>query len=96
MQKVITVRMNKELVDKLEGVAKLRGVTRSALIKEILGEVLVSSANSVKEATLALQEGKKPEKRVNWSKIKKELQQTQPYFPTVEEAIAYSRERRKV
>ncbi len=90
---VVTVRMDEELVRRLEEIAKLQGVTRSALIKEILGEALDRSASPLREAVLALHQGKKPGKKIDWSKIKKELQQTKPYLPTVEEAIAYSRKR---
>jgi predicted DNA-binding protein len=85
--------MDEELIRRLEEVAKLRGVTRSALIKEILEEVLDRSANPLKEAVLALRQGKKPGKKIDWSRIKKELQQTKPYFSTLEEAMAYSRKR---
>ncbi|MCL0049951.1 ribbon-helix-helix domain-containing protein [Thermodesulfovibrionales bacterium] len=34
---VVTVRMDEELIRKSEELAKLRGITRSVLIKEILG-----------------------------------------------------------
>lgn len=94
---VVTVRMNEELVRRLEGLAKLRGITRSALIKEILGEALDRrSSGPVREAVLALRQGRKPGKEIDWSRIEKELRQTEPCFPTVEKAIAYSRERPQV
>lgn len=94
---VVTVRMNEELVRRLEELAKLRGITRSALIKEILGEALDGrSASLVREAVLALRRGRKPSKEIDWSRIEKELQETLPCFPTVEEAIAYSRKRPQV
>lgn len=91
---VVTVRMNEELVRRLEELAKLRRITRSALIKEILEEALDRRFSSlVREAVLALRQGRKPGKEIDWSRIEKELQQTEPYFPTVEEAIAFSRKR---
>lgn len=91
---VITVRIDEELVRKIEELAKLRGTTRSALIREILNEALDRrSVAPVREAVLALRHGRKPDKAVDWSKIEQELQQTEPYFPTVEEAITYSRKR---
>lgn len=91
---VITVRMNEKLIRGIEGIAKLRGITRSALIKEILEEALECSSNPIRDAVLALREGKKPSREVDWSRIEEELKRTEPYFPTVEEAIASSRQRR--
>jgi predicted transcriptional regulator len=86
--------MDEELVRKLEELAKLRGVTRSALIKQSLQEALESRyTNHVREAALALRQGRNPSKEIDWAKIEKELQETQPQFPTVEEAMAHSRRR---
>ena len=91
---IVTVRMDEELIRKVEELAKLQGVTRSTLIKQILREALVRrAANRVREATLTLRQGRKPGKKIDWAKIEKELQDSEPQFPTVEEAIAYSRKR---
>lgn len=91
---VVTVRMDEEMVRRLEELAKLRGITRSALIKEILGEALTDRwASPVKQAFLAMREGRKPGREIDWTKIERELQQTEPHFPSVEEALAYSRKR---
>jgi predicted transcriptional regulator len=86
--------MDEELVRRVEELAKLQGVTRSALIKQSLREVLeLRYANHVREAALAMRQGRKPGKEIDWAKIVKELQESQPQFPTVEEAIAHSRRR---
>ena len=90
---VVTVRMDEELVRRVEELAKLQGITRSALIKQSLREAVDRRfASHVREATfLALRQGRKPGKEIDWAKIEKELQETEPQFPTVEEALAYSR-----
>jgi len=91
---VVTVRMAEELVRRVEELARLQGVTRSALIKRSLREAVERhSASYLRDAALALRQGRKPGKEIDWAKIEKELQQTEPRFPTVEEAIAYSRKR---
>jgi len=91
---VVTVRMDEELVRRVEELAKLQGITRSALIKQSLREAVERrSASHVREAVLALRQGRKPGKEIDWAKIERELQETEPRFPTVEEAIAHSRRR---
>jgi|AntAceMinimDraft_16_1070373.scaffolds.fasta_scaffold261317_2 Arc/MetJ-type ribon-helix-helix transcriptional regulator len=91
---VVTVRMDEELVRRVEELAKSQGITRSALIKQSLREAVERRfASHVREATLALRQGRKPGKEIDWAKIEKELQETEPQFPTVEEALAYSRKR---
>jgi len=91
---LVTVRMDEELMQKLDDLARLRGISRSALIKEILSQAVDRrSANPVREAALALRQGKKPTQEIDWSRIEQELQKTKPHFATVEEAIAHSRKR---
>ena len=91
---VVTVRMDEELARRVEELAKLQGVTRSALIRQSLREVVERrSASHVREAVLALRQGRKPGKEIDWSKIEKEIQETEPEFATVEKAVAYSRRR---
>ena len=91
---VVTVRMDEELARRLEEQAKLQGISRSALIKQILKKTLDrASTSSVQKAILALRRGKRPGRKTDWIRIEKELQDTEPKFPTAEEAIAYSRRR---
>jgi len=92
--KLVTVRMDEELICKIDELSQVQGIPRSALIKKILNEALDRRQESfVKEAVLALRQGRKLAKQIDWSRIEKELQQSDPYFPTVDEAIAYSRKR---
>ena len=91
---VITVRMEEDLVLKLEELAQLRGITRGSLIKELLQEALKSQASGrLREAVRALREGRQPHATVDWPRIERELLQTAPRFSTVEEALASSRGR---
>jgi metal-responsive CopG/Arc/MetJ family transcriptional regulator len=92
--RVVTVRMEEELICRLEELAELRGMKRSALIKEILREALDKrSSSQVREALLALCQGRRPCQEIDWTEIERELQQSEPCFPTVEEALAHSRKR---
>lgn len=94
---VLTVRTDEELLRKLERLAKRRGVTRSALVKQLLQEALEehteSSLERLQEAVRALREGRKLPKAADWARIEEELEETEPAFPTVEAAIAASRGR---
>ena len=91
---VVTVRLDEELARGVEELAKLQGVTRSALIKQSLREAIDRrSASRVREAALALRLGRKPSNDIDWARIEKEIQETEPEFATVEEAVAYSRRR---
>lgn len=91
---VVTVRIEKSLVHKLEELAQLRRITRSALIKEILEEAVERrSTKPVRNALLALRQERKSSKEIDWSRIERELRQSKPYFSTVAEALAYSRKR---
>ena len=89
---VVTVRMDEELVRRVEELAKLQGITRSALIKQSLREAVECRfASHVREATFALRQGRKSGKEIDWTEIEKELQETELQFPTVEKALVYSR-----
>ncbi len=91
---VVTVRMDQELVRRLEELAKLRRTTRSALMKEILAEALEHQrGNPVREALHALRQGKKPSFSRDWAQLERELRQSTPHFARVEEALAASRRR---
>lgn len=91
---VVTVRMDEQLVRRLEELAKLRRITRSALMKEILEEALKRQcSNPVREALRALHQKKKPSSSSDWAQLEKELRQSRPHFTNVEEALAASRRR---
>lgn len=91
---VVTVRMDEQLVRRLEELAKLRRTTRSALMKEILAEALEHQcANPVREALRALRQKRKPSFSGDWAQLEKELRQSKPHFASVEEALTASRRR---
>lgn len=91
---VVTIRMDKQLVQRLEELAKLRRITRSALMKEILEEALEHQrGNPVREALRALRQKKKPSLPSDWVQLEEELRQSKPRFVSVEEALAASRRR---
>lgn len=81
---LITVRMDEEMVRQLEELARVKGVTRSALIKGILkAAVDHQKVNWVKEALSALRRGGRPGKEIDWARIEQELEKTEPHFPTL-------------
>ena len=90
---VLTVRMDDELLRKLETLARRRGVTRSALVKKLLQEALKRQERGEvwEEVLQALRKGRRPSVSVDWSHVKEELSRTEPRFLTVEEALAASR-----
>lgn len=92
---VVTVRMDEHLVQKLEELAKLRCITRSALMKEILEEALERQhSNPIREALRALRQKKKPGfSSDQWAQLEEELRRSKPRFASVEKALAASRRR---
>lgn len=92
--RLVTLRMEEELADRLAELARLRQVTRSRLIKELLRTALErSSSSGIQEALSALRRGRKPQRRIEWTRIEQELRETKPVFVTLEEAMVYSRRR---
>jgi len=90
---VLTLRTDKEFLKKLDILSRVRGKTRSALVKEILEKALEQEGMFVEQATLAMKKGKKPDVSINWEAIDKELEKSSPFFESVEEAMGYSRKR---
>jgi predicted transcriptional regulator len=94
---VLTVRTDEELLRRLEALAKRRGLTRSALVKQLLQEALEREAlpqvDPLRGAVRALREGRKPPKAGEWTCVEEDLARTEAQFPTVEAAIAASRGR---
>lgn len=90
---VLTFRVDKEFVKKLDSLSRARGKTRSALVKEILEKALEQEGMFVEQATLAMKKGKKPDVEINWEVIDKELERSSPFFESVEEAMGYNRKR---
>ena len=89
---VVTVRMDEQLVRQLEELAKLRRVTRSTLMKELLEEALKRQCDDpVREALRTLRQKRKPGFSGDWAQLEKELRRSKPRFNSVEEALAASR-----
>ncbi len=90
---VITIRIDDELLNKIENLAKKTGKKRSQIIKEILKKQL-SNYETVEEYVNLMKKGKKTG-NLNLDEVEKWLENTEPYFETWEEAINYSRQRSK-
>ena len=90
---VLTLRIDKEFIKKLDGISKVRGTNRSALVKEILEKALEQEGLFVEQATLAMKKGGRPDVEIDWKAIDKELEMSSPFFKSVEEAMGYSRKR---
>lgn len=90
---VLTLRIDKEFIKKLDSLSKVRGKSRSSLIKEMLEKALEQEGLFVEQATLAMKKGGKPDIEINWEAIDKELEKSSPFFESVEEAMGYSRKR---
>ena len=91
---VFSIRIEEEMIKKIDKIAKLRGISRSAFVREALKKAIQEySKDVIEEACFAMRRGKKPHSKVNWKEIEKRLSETEPYFISVEEALAYSRRR---
>ena len=90
---VLTLRIDKEFIKKLDSISKVRGTNRSALVKEMLEKALEQEGLLVDQATLAMKKGGKPDVEIDWEAIDKELERSSPFFKSVEEAMGYSRKR---
>ncbi len=94
--RIFSIRLEEELARKIEQMAKLKGISKSAFVREILKKAMKEgSSNPVKEACQAMKQGRKPDVKVDWNKICKILSETEPEFKTVEEALGYSRRRER-
>jgi len=91
---VFSIRIEEEIIKKIDNIAKLRGISRSAFIREALKRTIQEySKDVIEEACFTMRQGKRPYSKVNWEEIEKRLSETEPYFESVEEALAYSRRR---
>jgi len=91
---ILTVRIDSEMMEKIEELARIKGKSKSSLLREIIEGVIREQMDSeVREACMAMRMGKKPVGKVDWSAIELELSRTEPAFSTPEEAISYTRRR---
>jgi predicted DNA-binding protein len=100
MSKIVSVKLDETLFDKLDQLAKAHGLSKSAVIKK--GIEMVSSQTSstldkdfIKKIDHALRYKKPipPQVQVNWNNILEELSTTAPKWETVEDAMNYARKR---
>lgn len=92
--RLISVRMDEDLVRQIEEFSQAKGVTRSAFIKGILEAALErQGVNRVREALSVLRQGSRPAQAIDWARIEEELEKTEPHFPTLEEAMAFARKK---
>ena len=91
---ILTVRVDSEMMDKIEQLARIKGKSKSSLLREIIEEAIREHMyNEVREACIAMRMGKKPVGKVDWSAIEFELSMTEPAFSTPEQAVSYTRRR---
>ena len=99
MAKIVSVKLDEKLFNRLNQLTKIYGLTKSAIIKK--GITLLSSQESstldgdfIKNINKALRQKKAIPSKVIWDDILEELSTTAPKWKTVEEAINYTRRRR--
>ncbi len=90
---VLTLRIEKEFLKKLDSISKARGTNRSALVKEILQKALEQEGLPVDQATVAMKKGGKPDVEIDRETIDRELERSSPFFSSIEEAMGHSRKR---
>lgn len=97
MNKTLSVKINQQLLKKLETVARARGVSKSSVVKRGLELVLLKEEGwpqgLIKQVSEALRENRRVPVRVNWQRIGKELARTSPKWKTLAEAMSASRGR---
>jgi len=98
MSKIVSVKLDESLFQRLDRLAKVRGVSKSSIIKKGI-EMVTSKASDqgdeefVKTINRALRYNRPISVKVDWDKITKELSETSPRWKTVEEAMDYTRRR---
>jgi predicted DNA-binding protein len=97
VSKVISLKIDEKLLQKLEQTAKAKGVSKSFLVRKGVEIILQESEDLdvvlVQEATEALKAEKSLPKDVNWQLLKKELAASVPRWGTLKEAMQESRKR---
>ncbi|WP_456402491.1 DUF6290 family protein [Persephonella sp.] len=90
---VITLRINEDLLNKIEKLAKKTGRKKSQVIKEILQKEL-EQEKDIKEYIELMSKGKKTG-NLSLKDIEKWFENTEPEFESWEKAIEHSRKRIK-
>jgi len=94
---IFSIRLDDQLAEKLEAVAKSKNISRSALVKKgielFLKQEDIFSQEIVKEVNVALRNNKHVPVQVNWNQIEEELSQSAPQWDTLSEAMSAGRKR---
>lgn len=97
-EKILTVRVNTDFIEKIDKLAKKLGMTRSKLIKRAIEKALEEfkreSADEITRATALMIEGKsmKPSSE-EWKKIEFKLESPEHTHKTLKEAMKFIRGR---
>lgn len=99
MKKMLSVKLDSTLYNRLESIATRKGVSKSFLVRKQLESLLSETSQEIdlrllKSMTVALRKNKSFPFRVNWKRIEKELAESMPPWPSADEAMKRSRKRR--
>ncbi len=98
MKKTLSVKLDSSLYNRLESIAKKKGVSKSFLVRKKLEDLLLEpdeldNITLFNSTTVALQKNKSVPLSVNWNKIELELAESTPQWPSANEAMRHSRKR---
>ncbi len=98
MKKVLSLKIDENLLDRLDKTSKAKGVSRSFLIKKGLEMVTARKSDDtesmlLRKITLALKNNKAVPVKTDWKTLQKKILQSPPQFPSADEAVAKSRRR---
>ncbi|MEW6189660.1 MAG: ribbon-helix-helix domain-containing protein [Actinomycetota bacterium] len=97
MSVTLSIKIDEQLLKKLEAVAKEQGVSRSSLVRKGIELVLLREERLcrelVKEVSEALRDNKRVPVQVDWRRIDEELCKKAPKWKTLAEAMSATRKR---
>jgi predicted transcriptional regulator len=99
MKKILTVKLDEDLYNKLDLLASKKGVSKSLLVRKELTNLVSEARNEIDftlldAMTKALHNNKSLPFRTNWKQIENELKESNPRWPSADEAMEYFRKRR--
>ena len=99
MQKMLSVKLDAALYERLESMAARQGVSKSFLVRETLQTLLTNGGDDIAVGlldalTAALRNNSTFPLRVDWKRVERELSASKPPWPTADEAMKHSRTRR--
>lgn len=94
---ILSIKIDDQVLKKLETVAKARKVSKSSLVRKGIELVLLQeeslSRELVKQVSEALRDNRRVPVDIDWHNIEKELANTAPGWKTLSEAMSASRKR---